>query len=195
MRVAGLLLAAGRSHRFGAADKLLQPYRGRPLVVHAAEALRSAGLAPLVAVTASPRVAALLPDFDLAGPEAQKAAQSASLRAGILRAQALGAARVLVALGDMPDVPPALVRDVVARCTDDGPAAATDGVRPMPPACFPASFFPALLGMDGDRGAAHLLADLPPDRRVAALPAVLRDIDTPADLAGAQAEVDGVSRD
>ena len=180
---AAVLLAAGASRRFGAADKLLAGLRGRPLVAHAAAALRQSGLAPLIAVTTNPQVAALLPEFRIVRPDLPDPAQSDSLRAGIAAARALGAARVVVALGDMPDVPPDLLRAVAARATDTLPAAATDGARVLPPACFPAALFDALLVARGDRGARGLLAGLPEAQRVPAAPGALRDIDTPADLA------------
>ena len=59
---------------------------------------------------------------------------------------------------------------------------ATDGTRAMPPACFGGTRIDALTKLSGDRGAALLLADLPPDRLVAAPPGMLADVDTVADL-------------
>jgi CTP:molybdopterin cytidylyltransferase MocA len=62
-------------------------------------------------------------------------------------------------------------------------AAATDGTRPMPPACFPAGLFDDLQALTGDRGAAPLLRALPEAQRVTAPPGTLIDIDTEADFA------------
>jgi molybdenum cofactor cytidylyltransferase len=51
-RVAGLVLAAGRSTRMGQGrNKLLCSWRGAPLVAHAVEAALGAGLRPLCVVT------------------------------------------------------------------------------------------------------------------------------------------------
>lgn len=183
MTAAGLLLAAGESRRFGAADKLLAPLDGRPLVTHAAGTLRAAGLAPLIAVVTSDAVAALLDGFALVRLPPGPAAQSRSLAAGVAEAEAQGAARLLVALGDMPRVTPGLVAAVIARCPEGGAAAAHDGTRPMPPACFDRALFGELEAITGDRGAAPILRALSPDCLVAAPPGTLADIDTAADLA------------
>ncbi len=180
---AGLLLAAGESRRFGAENKLLAPLDGRPLVVHAAEAMLASGLAPLFAVTASARVAALLAGFRIVPLGEGASAQSRSLAAGIAAAQALGVGRLAVVLGDMPQVTAALIGDVVARCPEGGASAAFDGARPMPPACFDAALFAELAALEGDRGAASILRRLPPDCLLSTPAEMLADIDTPGDLA------------
>jgi len=50
--IAGILLAAGQSTRFGR-QKLLEPWRGEPLVRKTARCFLEAGLRPLVAVVSS----------------------------------------------------------------------------------------------------------------------------------------------
>jgi molybdenum cofactor cytidylyltransferase len=110
-----ILLAAGRSRRMGAADKLLLPIPARegaePMVHHAARLYRELGL-PITAVVpdlAGP-VAVALAGLDVrlaANPWPAQSTppdddgQQASLRAG-LAAAPLAAGGVLVALGDMP---------------------------------------------------------------------------------------------
>jgi len=180
---AGILLASGASRRFGAADKLLAPLEGRPLVAHAAAALAQAVAGPLIVVAARPEVAAAVPGFAPVRPARPDPAQSDSLAAGIARARALGAGRAVVTLGDMPRVTPELIRAVRDRCTAAQAAAATDGTRPMPPACFPAALFDTLQALSGDRGAAPVLRALPEGQLVAAPAGALVDIDTAADLA------------
>jgi len=184
---AGLLLAAGRSARFGTADKLLAPFRGRPLVAHAADALRGTPLDHRIAATADPRVAALLPGFAIVGtasgaPGTNLASQSDSLRAGLARAQALGVDLILVTLGDMPLVTSALLAAILDRAALAGAAAATDGDLRSPPAAFGRAFFDALGATSGDRGAAAILAGLPHQALVPAA-GLLADIDTAGDLA------------
>lgn len=179
---AGILLAAGQSRRFGTADKLLAGWRGRPLVAHAAMAMRQAPLDLRIAVASNPAVIAELDGFVIVPPGNAASSQSASLRAGVARARDLGADCALVALADMPRVTPDLIAAVLDRCTPTRPAAATDGRRPMPPACFPAAWFDRLLQLDGDRGAGALLAGLPPDALAMAVPLLLHDVDTPDDL-------------
>ncbi len=187
---AGLLLAAGQSARFGSADKLRAPLRGRPLVAHAAEALRAAGCDLLIAATRDTEVAALLDEFESIRPEQDD--QSASLRAGTAYAEDRGADRVLVALGDMPLVTPDLLRAIAERCTETRAAAATDGTRAMPPACFPRPLFAELRALTGDRGARALLDRLPEEALIAAPAGTLTDIDTKADLAALDAARVGV---
>lgn len=182
MTTAGILLAAGPSQRFGPDDKLLAVYRGRPLVTHAAEALRGAGCDFLVAVVGRPEVAAELGEFRPVYPAHGEPMQALSLRTGIAAARTLGVDRAVIVLGDMPGVTAALIRRVVDRCADDTPSASHDGTRIAPPACFPASLFEALMTIDGDQGARTLLRGLPAAALVRTDPEQLRDIDTPGDL-------------
>lgn len=170
----GILLAAGRSSRFGTENKLLAPCRGQPLVGHAAAAL--AGL-HRVAVVGDPAVAAVLDGFALVDAP-PLALQSDSLRAGVMAARAMGASRVLVLLGDMPNVGSDLAKAVLEAC-DTRPACAFDGARRMPPAAFPPAWFDRLLALSGDRGAGALLGDAV---CVPATPAMLADVDYPGDL-------------
>jgi molybdenum cofactor cytidylyltransferase len=180
MTTALLLLAAGASRRFGPADKLLADVRGRPLVCHAAEAGGQVAVDHRLVVLSDPGLAALIPGFRpvLVPPGLP---QSDSLKAGVAVAAALGVARVLVILGDMPNVSPRLMAEVLAR-GQDGAAAASDGTRIMPPVVLPRALFGAVAGLQGDRGAAALLTGLPPAQRVLAESAELVDIDLPGDL-------------
>lgn len=181
----GLLLAAGASRRFGPDDKLLAPLRGQPLIGHAARAMRAVPLDRRIAVIANPALAPHLAGFDLV--TIAPAALSDSLRAGLEVAGLPD--RLLIALGDMPDVTPEHLARVLDGATDDLPSASVDGgfsadhegSAPMPPACFPRACLPLLRDLRGDQGAGRLLRDLPPAqlRRAAGL---LRDIDRLSDL-------------
>ncbi len=182
MTTAAILLAAGASRRFGADDKLLAKFKGRPLVAHAAEALSASGAELLMAVVTSDAVAEALPGFEIIRPPEPVPEQSDSLRAGIAAAQARGAARALVALGDMPFVDAAAMQAVLARATDSQASALTDGTRRAPPACFPTKDFEALLQIKGDTGAARLIKALPPSALVQVPSTMLIDIDTPQAL-------------
>ena len=180
MTTVGLLLAAGRSSRFGPANKLLAPFRGAPLVTHAAASMAALPLDHRLAVTADTRVASLLPGFRIVAAD-PAGLQSDSLKSGLRAAGRLGADLVLVALGDMPLVTPDLLAAVLAGARVHGIAAAADGDLVMPPAAFAADRLPALLALSGDRGAGALLRDLPGPARIAA-PGCLADIDTEGDL-------------
>lgn len=175
--MAFVLLAAGRSSRFGG-DKLAADCDGTSVLTRAARALRAAANGPCLAVLRHPSHQALLPEgFDIAMADGQ---QSDSLRRAIDWAEGIGAPALLIGLADMPFVTPDLIRAVAARMTDL-PACAR-GASAMPPAAFPATWFPHLRALHGDRGAGALLADLPAAQYVPASAALLRDIDTPADL-------------
>jgi molybdenum cofactor cytidylyltransferase len=110
MKVAALLLAAGRGSRFGG-DKLQAPLRGTPLVGHVAatvdSAIRAGTLARCVAVVATgdDGVRQLVADCGFEAVENGEAASgiSSSIRVGLARLArdpSVGAA--LIVLGDQP---------------------------------------------------------------------------------------------
>ena len=195
MQIAVLLLAAGQSRRFGAEDKLLAPFRGRPLVDHALAHLTDPALAGFrlrqLAVVSDPQVAALAQarGFALAPiPPGQPMAASlvqglAQLRSGPIPDQ------LLVALGDMPFVQP---QDFAAllRMAGTAPAACATGEVALPPALFPASDFAKLARLQGDRGAASVLRGLDKHRLLRLPPERLADIDTTQELRIAQDQSD-----
>ncbi|TRW96740.1 nucleotidyltransferase family protein [Paracoccus sp. M683] len=178
----GLLLAAGASRRFGTGNKLLAALNGRPLIAHAAEALRALPLARRIAVISTAEIAPHLAGFQLIRiPQGE---QSDSLRAGLAAAGLTD--RLLITLGDMPLVTPDLLVRVLGRCTDALPAASRQGDGPaMPPACFPRSWLALLEGLTGDQGAGRLLRDLP-DAQIIQAGDQLTDIDTQDALARLQ---------
>lgn len=178
----GLLLAAGRSRRFGDTDKLLAPLRGRAVLDHAADTMRRLPLDARFAVTASPDVEDRLADFRVVRNDAPEAGQGESLALGAAAARAWGATRLLVMLGDMPFVTVDHCLEVLARCAPERAAASRRGAAPLPPAAFPLRDIRALQRIDGDRGARTLIRSLPEAGLVAAPAAELEDIDTPASL-------------
>ncbi|GAB5512107.1 MAG: nucleotidyltransferase family protein [Hyphomicrobiales bacterium] len=180
--IAGILLAAGASRRFGIEDKLLAEFAGAPLVTHAAGTLRKLDPDILIAVTRSPEVAAALPGYTVVAPSKNETLQADSLRAGILEAQRRQASHALVMLGDMPFVEESHLKQLLNRCTEIGASATTDGKRKTPPACFSRALFPRLLQLNGDKGAASMLRELPEDAFVAECGGKLIDVDTPTDL-------------
>lgn len=185
-----LLLAAGASARMAGRDKLMEPVAGRPLLRERAE-VALASMAPLF-VTLPPRAAAPdrwasldgLPLTRVTVPRPGDGL-SASLAAGIaaLPPEAPG---VVVLLADMPEI---TADDLAALVADwDGRAihraAGADGT-PGNPVLFPATDFPALAGLSGDRGARDLLRAEAGRTRLVPLPGAhaLTDLDTPEDWA------------
>lgn len=177
--ITALLLAAGQSRRFGSEDKLCVPFRGYPLVSHAAKPLSA--FDRRIAVVSSDAVAELLLGFEIVRIDGE-AAQSRSLKVGVSQVQQ---GKLLVTLGDMPLVTPDHLQKVIATCPDGGAAASHNGTRLMPPACFDETLFEELMATSGDQGAGPLLKRLATP--VAAPLEMLVDIDTPQDLAALDA--------
>lgn len=188
-----VLLAAGRSERFGA-DKLLAPLAGRPLLAHAAAALAAAGLGRRIAVVAAgadDRAAALSDlGFAIVFNPKPEAGQGASLALGAERARQDRPRALLVALADMPFVTPGHIQALLTALDPDDPRAAAaswaEGT-PRPPVAFGAGWLDELCGLSGDRGARALLADAANVAALAAPSETLADIDAPADLLAAEA--------
>jgi molybdenum cofactor cytidylyltransferase len=188
--VAGVLLAAGTSSRFGETNKLLASLAGTPLVGHAARSLAAAPVSPLVAVVGheADRVRPALdgPDYTVAHNPDYAAGQATSVRTGVEALDDVAAA--VFALGDMPHVHPDSVAALVrAYRADRGTAlaAAHEGRRGNP-VLFDARYFDALADVDGDVGGRHVLLNGEDSALVeTGDPGVVRDVDTPADLDGA----------
>ena len=115
-KVAGLVLAAGRSRRMGETNKLLVPLRGQPLLLHLVHALKTSRASPLLAITGyeSERVGELLRHQGITclhNPEYRKGF-STSLRRG-LAALSGDVEAVLICLGDMPWVTASVIDAVI----------------------------------------------------------------------------------
>ena len=115
--VSGIVLAGGRSARFGR-DKLAESIDGRPLLHHAAEAV--ATVATDVIIVAPPDVVPPLPDgVRLVHDEAAFEGPLAGCMTGLIAARE---PLVVVAGGDMPSLDPAvlalLIRALVASSAD-----------------------------------------------------------------------------
>lgn len=188
--VAGVLLAAGDSDRFGERNKLLADLDGEPLVRHAARALTGVDLAAVAAVvdSAEPAVGDLFADLGVTlveNPDAD-AGQGTSVRRGATWARDDAAADAVVfTLGDMPRVDPATVDRLVAAYRagrGSALAAGYDGQRGNP-VLFDARHFGALESLDGDVGG-RVVFERAADSAVVETgdPGVRVDVDTPADL-------------
>jgi molybdenum cofactor cytidylyltransferase len=189
MTIAAVLLAAGRSTRFGAADKLQASLGGIPLALHAARTLAKLPFAARFVVTAGATLD--WPDFLPIVNDRPEAGMARSLALGVAAARAAGAEAVLVALADMPFVPVAHFARLTAL--HRGPpslAASSDGETRLPPALFGADWFAVLEALSGDKGARALLDRAEP---VVAPADWLVDIDSVADLASAQCVREGTT--
>lgn len=177
----GLILAAGAGARFAADQpKLLAPLGGRPLLEHAIAAQTAVPELERVVVVLGAQADQVRAAVDFGRAEAVDCpdwadGMSASLRCGACALAEVE--RVIVTLGDAPDVSAALIR----RFLDAPPGArAVYGGRPGHPVVLGPEQLSALATLDGDRGARGLLdgglevecSDL----------AAGRDVDTTEDL-------------
>ena len=197
-RVAGLVLAAGRSTRMGGPNKLLAEIGGKPLVRIVAEQALASRAAPVMVVTGHERdkVEAALAGLRVRfvhNPD-YAAGLSTSLKAGLaaLPGEADGA---IVCLGDMPQVTAGLI-DRMLEAFDPARGALVvvptmEGKRGNP-VVWSRRFFADLMALEGDVGARHLIgthADA-----VAEVPvedsAALTDVDTPDALLAVKAELE-----
>lgn len=182
MKTLGILLAAGASRRFGVEDKLLALWRGAPLVATAARTLAKAGCDKLAAVVSSEAVAAALPPTFHAIRIEPGLDMSASFRAACRFAEVQGGDRMLIVLGDMPDVQAETLTRLLAS-PDQSRACHLDGTR-MPPAVLLRREWQGVASEQGDHGARAVIAALPASALLALSPDEARDIDTRRDLEG-----------
>ena len=189
-RVAGLILAAGRSTRMGGPNKLLEEINGRPLVRHVAEHVLASRAKPVIVVTGHQkerveRALAGLPVTFVHNPNFAEGL-STSLKAGIA-AVAADADGAIVCLGDMPQVSAKLIDRLIAAFDPERGALVvipTIAGKRGNPVLWSRRFFPDLAALEGDVGARHLIggyaeavAEVPLDDAGA-----LTDVDTPEAL-------------
>lgn len=189
-RVSAIVLAGGRSSRFGR-DKLAEPIDGRPLLQHAIDAVRPHAF-EVVVVVAPGAVPAVPPDVIVVHDPTPFEGPLAGLVVG------LGAARgstVLVTGGDMPEMMPDVVVAMLASLESTGGEAVildhAGRPRPLPMAVrrLPALAAASRLIAGGERRLRVLTEALTTTtitestwRSLDPHGTTVRDIDTPADL-------------
>ena len=189
-RIAALVLAAGRSRRMGAVNKLLAEIDGMPMVARVVAAATTSKAATVVVVTghqaAKVRAALANTGAEFVDNPDYAAGLSASLRAG-LAALSDDIDGAVVCLGDMPRVTAALI-DALIDAFEPAKGAAiclpTHRGKRGNPALWARRFFAEMAAVTGDTGARHLIGEhadvvceVPRDDD-----AVLIDIDTPEGL-------------
>jgi molybdenum cofactor cytidylyltransferase len=163
-RVAGIVMAAGRSSRMGA-NKLLMDDGGKPIVTRVVEHALAADLAEAIVVTGheEPEVRAALAGLPVRFVPCPDYADgmSASLRCG-LKALPADIDAALILLGDMPRVGTALLRRMIAAFNPtEGRAIivpAFQGKRGNP-VLWDRRFFGEMTALAGDVGARHLIGE------------------------------------
>ncbi|HVD71175.1 MAG TPA: molybdenum cofactor guanylyltransferase [Actinomycetota bacterium] len=190
--VSGVVLAGGRATRFGA-DKLAADYRGQPLVHHAVHRLAEVCDDVIVVLAPGALGDGLPPGVRTVNDTTESEGPLAGLHTGLLAA--VGSDLVVVAGGDMPDLQPPVLREmlrVLEEAQVDAVALAQDErARPLPCALrtWPAADLTHALLHAGRRRLRDLLdasrlavideatwTALDPDRRT------VFDVDEPTDL-------------
>ncbi len=185
MNIVGLLLAAGSATRFGS-DKLRHKLpHGVPIAVQAARHLRSE-VSRVIAVTRSLELKATL---EMEGCQAilfEKADEGMGASLACATRAAGRADGYLVALADMPFIRRTSIA-AVRGALEQGALLAAPYFRGRRghPVGIAGVFFDSLLDLRGDEGAKQLLKEN--EHRLVKIPVgdpgVVRDIDTPGDLA------------
>jgi molybdenum cofactor cytidylyltransferase len=194
--IAGIILAAGESTRFGQPKQLLN-WRSEPFVRAVAKSALEAGLSPVIVVTGShaSEVASALDELpvQIVQNEAWQSGQASSIRAGIgpLRRSAppppfsVGkwgrAGGAIFLLADQPQVTPTILHALV----EEHASTLAPIVAPMVldqranPVLFDRVTFPDLIKLEGDVGGRGIFSK----HKVSYLPwhddAMLLDVDTP----------------
>ncbi|RHW19134.1 nucleotidyltransferase family protein [Sphingomonas gilva] len=176
-----VLLAAGRSRRFGAADKLAQPFLHQPLGLHVVTALEAIPFRGRYAVVDGTRVDFAARGLTMVRNDDPDLGLSRSVMLGVTAAKGCGCAAVLIALADMPRVTAAHVWRLLDYAEGpDAIVASSNGDHPTPPVLFGAAHFDMLLTLEGQAGARDLVRA---GHHMVTSPDELVDIDTPEQLA------------
>lgn len=185
MRIACIVLAAGKSTRFGA-NKLLAPLVDRPLLVHTLDAIPRSCFSQVVAVVSDPEVETLCCRHGVKTVAYEGGPQSQSIRLGLEAVQDVDGC--LFILGDQPLCSSDSIRRLVSDFQAQPKAVhrlAYQG-QPSSPTLFPAHLFPALKKLTGEHGGMAAVGDTPVWYTEAAGPQELWDADTPEKLSRIQ---------
>jgi molybdenum cofactor cytidylyltransferase len=205
--VAAVLLAAGHSRRMQGRFKPLLPFGGRTIIEACIENLRAAGITEIVVVIGhrSDELRARLAHQPVwfALNEKIDSEMSESIRCGVSQLPGESEA-VLIALGDQPQIPPDVIRQIVGAWLDERSFLVAPEWRGETghPVLVDLKFGrDTLLNLDPQRGLRALFDDRPEMvRRVGVnSPQIARDIDTWGDYCVLHEEVFGypprISRD
>ena len=179
----GVLLAGGAARRMGG-DKLRAPLRGRPLAVWALDALCGACDEVVVAAKAGTALPAL-PTGVLRLDEPDEPRHPLAGVVAALRHAGPGRS-VLAVAADLPLVPAALLRELIAAPAEHAVAVAGERVQPLCARLGPAALGPLEAALWAGEPATRAVLVLRP-ARVEAQPAWLLNVNTTEDLAAAEA--------
>lgn len=189
IKIASIVLAAGRSARMAPRNKLVEPVSGEPMIRRVVTTVLESGVGSVIVVTGfeAGRITQALNGLDVAivtNPDYADGL-SASLRTG-LEAVPPDADGALISLGDMPEIEIPVIRALIAKFKGRGAICVpVHRGRRGNPVLWGRDYFPEMMKLTGDSGAKPLMArhashlvevDVATD-------SIFHDIDAPADLA------------
>jgi molybdenum cofactor cytidylyltransferase len=185
-KIAGIILAAGASSRFGK-PKILIPWQGVSLIAHISAIITKTGITPIFVILGN--TVGQVTDELINLPvtviinEKWESGQSTSLKAGISHIPAEIDA-VIVFLADQPFISRELVYTMIAEYEASGRpiiAPSVNGKRTNP-VLFDRVTFKDLLTIEGDQGGRAIFGKFPVNLIPWTDEKLLYDIDTPSDL-------------
>ena len=189
MRLACLVTAAGSGSRFGM-DKLMLPVSGQPMGVHALNTLHLDNFALRVLITSKDKGylmdAAKERGFEVVIIPAPERGMSSSVRLGTEHILTTGEYDgILYAVADQPNLSASTVEKLIDAFEREPAciwAPEAEGKRGNP-VIFPASLFPELVQISGDKGGRRVIAAHRDLLRTVQVPArELKDIDRKEDM-------------
>ncbi|MBQ3487976.1 MAG: nucleotidyltransferase family protein [Clostridia bacterium] len=189
MRLACLVTAAGSGSRFGM-DKLMLPVSGQPMGVHALNTLHLDNFALRVLITSKDKGylmdAAKERGFEVVINPAPERGMSSSVRLGTEHILTTGEYDgILYAVADQPNLSASTVEKLIDAFEREPAciwAPEAEGKRGNP-VIFPASLFPELVQISGDKGGRRVIAAHRDLLRTVQVPAwELKDIDRKEDM-------------
>tara|TARA_B100000686_G_C16733295_1_gene942065 strand:- start:212 stop:1849 length:1638 start_codon:yes stop_codon:yes gene_type:complete len=185
--IAGVLLAAGQSRRMGKINKMLLEINGKPMVVHAAEALIASNVEPVIVVVGheAEAVKKILSGFSVTfiSNENFSHGLSASLKTG-LNALPENIDGAVVSLADMPNINSQDINQLIdAFDPKNGQSICvpTYAGKRGNPVLWGKRYFADIANVSGDVGARHIIGQNADQvmELISQNPGILIDLDTP----------------
>lgn len=180
-RIRLVVLAAGRSTRMGARDKLRLPLGEKAVLEHSVLSALHAGAGEVLVVTGPHDYAAMLEPYRvrIVPNHDHDEGMASSIRAGVECADA-GASAYGILLGDMPFIRPETIAGLFQHVDARAIVVPHYEGKAGHPVLFAGRYRDDLLGLHGDVGARSVLRRYPEHivRVETGDPGILRDIDT-----------------
>ncbi|MDG1438432.1 MAG: nucleotidyltransferase family protein [Emcibacteraceae bacterium] len=182
-RIAAIVLAAGRSTRMGADNKLLLTFNDKTMVNYVVEQLFESKVCDIYVVTGNEAEAvqkSITGQVNYVHNDEFAQGLSTSVKRGIA-ALPDDVEGVMICLGDMPYITAKNYNELITAYEKGKIVAPTNDGKIGNPLIFSRVFFPDFEGLDGDKGARKLLKDYPEKIIECDLgtDAIFQDIDTP----------------